>query len=301
MSDAVSVQWSPSNGNLLAIGRLLHLRGVGQDVNIGWRYNSLNDNLPTLNVGWSETALRTDTDGSVTYVAPDGGWYRFAPKTGGGWTMPGSLNASLTKPTSTEYRIRFNDTGVTNIYQSDAGTFTLRKSIDAVVPTPNTITYTYSNSLLTKITDTQGRVINFAYNDARNLTQPSTITDTSVNRSITIAYAGRDGAMSALTDAAGTPVLFGYTLPPTDCGGNPCNSPALLTITPGPGDPPSSWSGSKLWNLSVGASSAEFAYNENRVANFDGTTAQAAGQLVTARFANEHTWTTDYASNPFST
>lgn len=213
VSDSVAIQWNPTNGNMLATGRLLNLRGVGQDLTIGWRYNSLNDERPTLNVGWAEAALRVGTDGSVTFVASDGGWYKFVPKTGGGWTMPPGLNASLTKPSASEYRIRFNDSGITNVYQSDGGTFTLRSSIDAVTPTPNTITYAYTSQKLTKITDTQGREVTFSYTSASD--EPASITDTSLNRSIEFSHWGAgidgpEGGIQTITDATGAVTSFGY-------------------------------------------------------------------------------------------
>lgn len=210
LSDAVTAAWNPTNGNTVLTGRLLHVTGVGQDMNVTWRYNSLNDARPTLNLGRLETALRVDAGGAVTYTAPDGGWYTFTPTGTNTWAMPPGLNASLTKPAVNEYRIRFNDSGVTNIYTDDGVNYSLARSIDAHPTTPNTITYAYVNGRLDKTTDTQGRVMKYEYLDTRNLNQPSKITDQSISRSVTLEYAGAQGRLSKITDATGVTTAFAY-------------------------------------------------------------------------------------------
>ncbi|MGH8860986.1 MAG: hypothetical protein ACRDVG_07080 [Jatrophihabitantaceae bacterium] len=90
---------NPVNGNLLLTGTVLHLRGVGQVVDVAWRYNGLNDARPTLSVGLVEAALQPSPDGSFTYVAPDGGCYTFI-KSGTIWTTPAGINATLSSPNS---------------------------------------------------------------------------------------------------------------------------------------------------------------------------------------------------------
>ncbi|MCF3138771.1 hypothetical protein LRQ04_05825 [Paenarthrobacter sp. AR 02] len=210
LSDTASVGWNPTTGNTVLTGSLLHLRGVGQDLNLGWRYNSYNDARPTLSLGRLEAALRVNsTTNAVTYTAPDGGWYTFASN-GTTWTMPPGLNASLTKPNPNEYRIRFNDTGVTNVYTDDGANYSLARTIDANLTNPNTITYGHVNGVLNTITDTQGRVLKFLYEDTRNLNQPSKVTDTSLNRSVTLEYNGGQGRLSKITDATGTTTAFTY-------------------------------------------------------------------------------------------
>ncbi|MFF1384746.1 hypothetical protein ACFVWT_14390 [Arthrobacter sp. NPDC058288] len=211
LSDAARTAWNPTNGNTVLTGRLLHLRGVGQDMNVTWRYNSLNDARPTLNVGRVEAAVRVDAGtGAVTYTAPDGGWYTFTSTGPGTWSMPPGLNASLTKPGTNEYRIRFNDSGVTNVYTDDGANYSLSRSIDANLTNPNTITYAYTNGVLDTTTDTQGRVVKYLYEDTRNLNQPSKITDQSLNRSVTLEYAGAQGRLSKITDATGATTAFTY-------------------------------------------------------------------------------------------
>ena len=50
----------------------------------------------------------------------------------------------------------------------------------------------------------------FAYTDANNPTQPSSITDTSGSRTIAWSTAGPSGALSKITDATGAVTTLGY-------------------------------------------------------------------------------------------
>ncbi|WHP58985.1 RHS repeat-associated core domain-containing protein [Arthrobacter sp. KFRI-F3372] len=211
LTDAAKLALNPTNGNAVFTGRLFNLRGIGQDMNVAWRYNSKYDHRPTLSMGRLETALRVDpATGNMMYTAPDGGWYTFM-LAAGVFTMAPELNASLTKVSTTEYWLRFNDTGITNVYQDDGTNFALVRSVDANTTNPNTVTYTYGNGRLTQTTDTQGRTVSYVYNDTRNLNQPSAITDNSLNRTVNIEYGGGEGRMSKITDATGAVTTFAYT------------------------------------------------------------------------------------------
>jgi YD repeat-containing protein len=211
LTDSTRLAVNPTSGNTVLTGRLFNIRGIGQDMNVAWRYNSKYDHRPTLSMGRLETTLRIDpTTGNMVYTAPDGGWYTFT-LAGGIYAMAPELNASLTKISTTEYQLRFNDTGVTNVYQDDGTNFALVRSFDANTTNPNTVTYTYGNGRLTQTTDTQGRTVAYVYNDTRNLNQPSAITDNSVNRTVNIEYGGGEGRMSKITDATGAMTTLAYT------------------------------------------------------------------------------------------
>lgn len=211
LNDAIKSSWNPTNGNTVLTGKLMSLTGVGQDTNISWRYNSVNDARPTLNVGRVETSLRVDTTtDNVTYTAPDGGWYTFKTKSPGVWAMPPGMNASLTQPNAKEYRIRFNDTGITNIYTDDGANYSLARSIDANKNTPNTITYNYVNGVLDTTKDTQGRTVKYVYANTKNPNQPTKITDQSLNRSINLEYNAGSGRLSKITDATGAATVLAY-------------------------------------------------------------------------------------------
>jgi RHS repeat-associated protein len=219
LSDSTTMSTNPTNGNLALGGSLLHLRGVGQDLNIGWRYNGINDTRPTLNTGLYENALQPWTDGSFTYVSPDGGCYHFTPKTGSTWPVgpdtnqpPAGINATMYSPVAGTMKLRFNPSGVVNTYVKTGGVYELTSSADKNVPptSANLISYTYTGGKLVSIKDTQGRVVTFAYSDPNNATQPSSIIDTSLSRTISLAYGGTAGALSQITDATGAVTTLGY-------------------------------------------------------------------------------------------
>ncbi len=200
---------------MVLAGQLLHIKGAGRDLGIGWRYNSLNDARPTLSVGASEAAVTVGADSSVTYTAPDGGTYKFVPAGAGAVTMPPGLNATITNLTSTAVTIRFNDTGYSNDYAKVGSVFRLVSENDQNPSAPNKITYTYDTAgLLTSITDTiGGRPVTFSYDDPNNPEQPSQIHDDAEVRDIWFEYNGPGGAMSEITDANGEVMIFGYGAP----------------------------------------------------------------------------------------
>ena len=205
LKDRTAISWNPTNGNMVLAGQLLHIKGAGRDLGIGWRYNSLNDARPTLSVGASEAAVTVGADLSVTYTAPDGGTYRFAKSGPTVWTMPPGLNATITSSTSTAVSIRFNDTGYSNDYVKVGSVFRLVSENDQNAAAPNKITYTYNAAgLLTTINDTiGGRPVTFSYDDPNNPEQPSRIHDDAEVRDIWFEYNGPGGAMSEITDANG--------------------------------------------------------------------------------------------------
>lgn len=215
LTDMTAVSWNPTNGNMVLTGQLLHVRGAGRDVGIGWRYNSLNDARPTLSVGGAESAITVGTDNSVIYTAPDGGTYKFVPAGAGAWSMPAGLNASITNFTASAVTIRFNDTGYSNDYQLSGSVFQLKYMNDQNATAPNRITYTYNTAgLLTSIDDTiGGRPITFSYDDPNNDEQPSRIHDDALSRNIYLEYDGPNGGMSKIIDATGAETRFGYGAP----------------------------------------------------------------------------------------
>lgn len=210
LTDAARMSLSPVTGNLNLTQNLLHIRGVQQDLSIQWRYNDRNDTRPSLSVGLYEMALQPWTDGSFVYTAPDGACYRFNQTSSTSWATPVGINATLTSPSAGYMSLRFNPSGISNVYQFSNGIWVLRHSDDKNKNNPNLINYSYAGGVLASITDTQGRVINFAYNDPNNPLQPSVINDTSLNRTITLTYAGPSGALSQITDATGAHTTLGY-------------------------------------------------------------------------------------------
>ena len=210
LSDTVQQAWNPTTGNVLFTGKLLHLEGADRDIDLSWRYNSINDDRPTFSEGTKETALVVGTDNSVTYTAADGGTYKFVPKTGGGWTMPPGLNATVTALSGTAATLRFNDTGNTNFYENVGGVYRLAFTGDDYSATADRIAYAYdADGRLDTITTATGRKVLFEYNDSKNTGQPSKITDQTLNRAISVTY-DSDGRFDTLTDATGATTTFDY-------------------------------------------------------------------------------------------
>ena len=65
LTDRVKLGWNPTTGNILLTGQLLHLEGADRDIDLSWRYNSINDHRPTLSEGTNETALVVGLDNSA--------------------------------------------------------------------------------------------------------------------------------------------------------------------------------------------------------------------------------------------
>ncbi len=220
LTDQVRSAWNPTTGNMLLTGNLLTLPGVGgTGVAISWRYNSINDLRPTLSVGRYESALQVQGDGSVRYVDATAGIHTFTNLGGGQYAMPPGINATLTKSVNTtgldQYYLRMNDSGITNVYMGDGSTYPLTGVRDSTGNAVGAVGcsaagYDYANGRISQITDSQGRQINFAYNDSRNLVQPSLITDRSLNRTIGLVYGGPGGALTQITDATGAVTTLGY-------------------------------------------------------------------------------------------
>ena len=169
LTDRIDLAWNPTTGNILAIGQLLSLAGQNRGVDLSWRYNSITDDRPTLSEGTAESALTVGADNSVTYRAPDGGTYKFVPKTGGGWTMPPGLNATIAQLTSTAAAIRFNDTGNANWYEKVGGVYRLAYTGQRHGLVADRNAYAYdSYGRLETITMANGREVLFEYNDDDN-------------------------------------------------------------------------------------------------------------------------------------
>ncbi|MEZ2390204.1 hypothetical protein AB6813_11760 [bacterium RCC_150] len=60
LTDSSKLEVNPTNGNVVLTGRLFNVRGIGQDVNVAWRYNSKYDQRPTLSMGKLESGMRAD-------------------------------------------------------------------------------------------------------------------------------------------------------------------------------------------------------------------------------------------------
>jgi YD repeat-containing protein len=210
LSDAAALAWNPTNGNMALSGDLLHLKGVTRDMEVKWRYNSLNDVRPTLSVGTQEAGVRADAANNIIYTAQDGGEYTFVPNGSGGWTMPPGLNASITGFGPTDIGIRFNDTGYSSHYVKSGALYVLRSEDDPYGDLPNRASYYDTNGRLSSSQDSRFQTINYVYQDPNNTEQPSQVIDATLNRAINIEYNGGSGRMSKITNASGAALSFTY-------------------------------------------------------------------------------------------
>ncbi|WP_043429303.1 RHS repeat-associated core domain-containing protein [Arthrobacter sp. FB24] len=210
LSDAAALSWNPTNGNIVLTGDLLHLKGVTRDMDVKWRYNSLNDVRPTLSVGTREAGVRVDASNNITYTAADGGEYTFVPDGAGGWTRPAGLNASIRSLSATNLNINFDDTGYGNGYVKSGDVYVLRSEDDHYGDLPNRASYYDTDGRLSASSDNRNQIINYVYQDANNEEQPSQIIDTTINRAINIEYNGGSGRMSKITNASGAALSFTY-------------------------------------------------------------------------------------------
>lgn len=213
LTDRVSANINPTNGNLVLTQQLLSLTGVGVQASVNMRYNSLNDNRPTLNTGFFEQSLFRQPSGNIVYTAPDGGGYVFTPTaTAGQYAVPAGINAHLTRigagGAGSTYELISHPAQTKNKYVDNGSVIYLASTED--VTGANKITYTYTGNLLTSLTDSQGRIVTFTYASTANPSQPTTITDTSVSRSVVLTYAGPSGALSRIVDAAGSQTDYAY-------------------------------------------------------------------------------------------
>lgn len=211
LSDTVDLGWNPTTGNIVLTGDLLSMPGSSdRDIALSWRYNSINDQRPTLSVGVTEAGLQVSSDNRITYTAADGGTYTFVPKSGGGWTMPPGLNASITSFTSSAITLRFNETGHTNWYQKSGSVYRLDQAGDHHSGPGDRIDYSYdSDGRITTIESATGRTISFEYESYNNSSQPTEITDHTLDRELDFEYDGY-GRMVKVTDATGADTRFEY-------------------------------------------------------------------------------------------
>jgi RHS repeat-associated protein len=173
MNESVNV----AGGNLVLHNADLHITGTGLNLGVDRYYN--NQSLDTLEFGggWNmstgaDVQLIPFDDGTVAFYDPSGGAWRFTKATGGGYTTPSGLDAKLTRNDDGTYELKDNASQTKWSFGSDGYPTKEQDRND------NAITFAYTTVVgvksISSITDTQGRVTNFAYNSAGYI---STMTD----------------------------------------------------------------------------------------------------------------------------
>lgn len=187
LTDRARLRVNNASGNALYSAADVQIAGLGQDLAIGRHYNSRTTTIGAFGLGWSgdlggDLKLVAGTGsaaGAYDFHGPTGYVARFNPSSGGGWTSPASLDATLTESGS-GLTVRFERTGETWSFTT-AGRLSSRDDRNG-----NRVSYTYDAAgVLSSITDTRARVL-----------------------SVTTSTAGR---ITALTDAAGRQWRYTYS------------------------------------------------------------------------------------------
>ncbi|MFI7591238.1 RHS repeat-associated core domain-containing protein [Micromonospora sp. NPDC049359] len=211
LTDRLQLKVNVANGNLLLKGTDFNIRGTGTDLVLDRYYNSRSTATSTLGKGWvlgtgqdvKVTFSKTDhATADITYQAPTGFTARFVNDGTNSWRTPPSLDAKLTRNTSTgELRLKF-DKSEGSFYFADA-TGRLLRTQDK---NNNKITFGYDGSgNVTTVTDTQSRVVTLSYTSGRL----TSMTD-STGRRVSYTY-NSDQNLNTVTDTANGVTVYEYT------------------------------------------------------------------------------------------
>lgn len=180
-------------------------RGMPLDLTRSYRSPSASQDGP-LGFGWTDSYnmyLTTDETGAVTVHEESGSSVTF-DWVAGGYQAPARVFATLTANpdgTLTFTRTRGQEKFVFAT-PTQSGPGQLLKEIDR---NSYTTTLSYSNGLLSSVTDPAGRSLSFAYNSSNRI---SSITDPA-NRSVSFGYDGA-GNLTSATDVGGKTTHFTY-------------------------------------------------------------------------------------------
>ena len=211
LTDRLQLKVNVANGNLLLSNTDFAIHGTGTDLQLDRYYNSRSTKVSTLGKGWT---LGTGQDvklsfsksdhstADITYAAPSGFTVTFINAAANSWRTPPSIDAQLTRDTSTgELRLKFDKSEGSFYFEDTTGR--LKRTQDK---NNNKITFGYDGSgNVTTITDTQGRVVTLAYPPGRL----SSMTDFT-GRRVSYTYNSAQD-LETVTDAAAGVTRFDYT------------------------------------------------------------------------------------------
>ena len=213
LTDRLELKANVANGNLLLKHTDFKIRGTGIDLELGRYYNSRSGIVSTLGKGWTlgvghDVKLSfsgTDhTTADVTYQAPTGFTATFRNDGANAWRTPPGIDAKLTRDITlspVQFRLKFNRSEA-SFYFADSTGLLLRE----VDRNNRTISFGYNTAgQVSTVTDTQGRVVTFAYTAGRL----ESITDWT-GRQVSYTYY-TSGDLQTVTDPAGGVTRFDYT------------------------------------------------------------------------------------------
>jgi RHS repeat-associated protein len=224
ISDRVSLQVNAGSGNALLTTSDITLPQIGSSLTLGAAYNSLSAGWGPESMGangWSQrqgidVELYPASDGSVTFLGPDGTAGKFTPS-GSGYTSPPIYHVTLVKSSGstcggTGYTMTWHATGQVMCF-NPSGLLTSQADRDG-----NTTTFTYnSENEETKVTYTP--------HGAAAPTQTVTVTNTECGcyltgltetggtagtKTVSYTLDNTSGNISSMTQPDGTTISFGY-------------------------------------------------------------------------------------------
>jgi YD repeat-containing protein len=201
-----------ANGNLALAGTDVSMPGVGLPVSVGRVYNSLSTGTSDFGNHWlmdtgADVGLQTFSDGSVTFNGPSGFQAVFAKKADGTYIQPPGISSTLTKNQDGTYTLTVHANGG-KLNFSSGGVLT-----SEVTTTGNTLTFNYSGTKLSSISDTMSGTTTFAYNSPVSSSLISQITD-SAGRTYSYGYDASKN-LTSFTRPDGKSEQYGY-----DANGN---------------------------------------------------------------------------------
>jgi len=191
-----------STGNVYEHREDLFITGRGLSLSLERSYNSQDNYQGPLGYGWTHTYntnLKTNPDGSVTWMDHSGARLTFTRNADGSYSAPKGIYDRLTRNADGSYTLRNKD-GVEWRFGASGK---LQKIAD---PNGNAITLAYDTAgRLAEITNTVGRKTNFSYDGAGRI---STITDPA-GRTVRYIYSSA-GDLVSVTDPLGQARTYEY-------------------------------------------------------------------------------------------
>lgn len=248
LNDRSTLKVDNASGNVLIDNRDVSVSGDGTPVDLDRVYNSTPSNTGQFGSGWRlsggpDVKLDPLGDGDFDYVDPTGTYHAFMHNPAGtGWLSSAGLDADLTA-SGTNYTITYHASQeqLTFTQEGCSGTCAYVEVSDQTRSGANTqVSYAYTGSQLTSVTDAQGRAFRVTYNGAGYIKK---ITDANISPTRTWQYGYTGSKLMSYIDPDGNETDYAYnsynrvkqiTDPANESGSRPTTT---LTYQPGSGAP----------------------------------------------------------------
>ncbi len=205
-SGPMGTQVNTNTGNLFIPRTDVHVPSRGVDIDLTFYYNAyfFEDNFG-FGKGWTNKYTifyKNDTAGGRTIFWGDGREDSYKLN-GSNYTPPQGIFNALTQYQPNKFLV--TELNGKKYYFDNSTTKRITKIQD---PNGNVLNFTYSDTLLTTITNTAGQSISLAYNAQGNL---SSVTDAITSPARTLSYTyDNNGTLKQVTDPAGSTMKYGY-------------------------------------------------------------------------------------------